>query len=74
MRFASSKLQLKNFRRQLGRFVVGAVQQVELQLDGREPVTHFHMLAGESLLVDVFGQPQVQQPILLCNDERFLPL
>jgi hypothetical protein len=64
----------KNFRRQLCRFIVRAVQHVLLQLDRREPVPHFRVLAGKRLLVDVFGQSQVEQPILLGNDQRFLSL
>ncbi len=31
------------------------------------------MLLGEEFLVDVVGQPHVEQPVLLLNDERFLP-
>jgi hypothetical protein len=37
----------KNYRRQLGRFIVGAVQHVELQLDRGEPVSHLRVFAGD---------------------------
>src|SRR5579871_672015 len=64
----------KNFRGQLRRFIVGAVYRVELQLDRGQAVTQFGVLAGERLLVDVLGQPHVEQPVLLLHQQRFLPL
>jgi hypothetical protein len=64
----------QHFRRQLRCFVVRAVQRVKLELDRGEAVSQFGALAGERLLVDVFGQAQVEQPILLLHKQRILPL
>jgi hypothetical protein len=57
--------EFKHLRRQLGRFVVRSVQNVQLQLDGRQPVPKLGVLPGESLLMHVVSEPQVQEPILL---------
>ncbi|HEY2787356.1 MAG TPA: hypothetical protein VGJ05_20540 [Fimbriiglobus sp.] len=64
----------KHFRRQLSVFVVRAVEGVTLELDRSKPVADFRTLACERLLVDVIGQPQVEQPILLLHKQRLLTL
>ncbi|MCL4742758.1 MAG: hypothetical protein KJZ54_11215 [Phycisphaerales bacterium] len=50
-----------------------AVQHVQLQLDRRQPVAEFRVLAGEGLLIHIVGQPQVEQPVLLGDEQRRLP-
>ena len=54
----------KNVRRQLGRFIVRAVQHVDLRFDRSETVPHLCVLAGKRLLVDVIGQRKDQEPSL----------
>lgn len=65
--------EFKHLRSELGRFVVGPVQNIELQLDGGQPVTEFGVLGCKRRLVDFVGQPDVQQTVLLGRQERRLP-
>src|SRR5208337_66578 len=46
----------KNSRRQLCRFVVGAVHGIELQLDRGQPAPQFRVFVCEAFLVDVLRQ------------------
>ena len=64
----------KHFGRQLRRFVVAAVERINLKLDRGEAVADFRALAGEGILIDVIGQPQVEQAILLGDDQALLTL
>ncbi|MCA9243650.1 MAG: hypothetical protein KDA32_06840 [Phycisphaerales bacterium] len=48
---------------------MGPVQHVELELDRCEPVAEFGLLAREHVLLDVVGEAQVQQAILLRDDQ-----
>jgi len=50
------------------------IQYIELQFDGSETVTHFRVLAAKRVLVDLPGNPHVEQAILLSDEEGLLPL
>ena len=67
---------LREFKRpggQVGRLGVRAVRHLRLELEGRLPVPQFPPLRGEGVGVDLVGQPQVQQPVLLPLQRRQLP-
>jgi len=67
---------LRKFKRldgQIGRFVVRAVNDVELDLDRGKPVAQLRVLGGERVLVDRAGDREIDQPILLRDEERLLP-
>ncbi len=63
----------KNFHCQLRHFVVRTIQHVELQLDSSDPIPQFGLLGGKRLVVDLIAQPQIEQPILLPDEQAFLP-
>jgi hypothetical protein len=53
---------------------VRTVEHVELQLDSGKPVPQFRLLSAEGFLIDLIIDPQVQQAVLLCHQERLLAL
>jgi len=59
-----------------GRFIRSSIspKSIDLKLDRGKPVANFRALAGEGILIDVIGQAQVEQAILLGDDPRFLTL
>ncbi len=52
---------VKHFQGQLGQFLRGAVDGFHLQLDRGEPVAQFGLLGGECVLIELIGQPHVEQ-------------
>jgi len=73
--FVSQTLgKFKNSARQVGVFVVGTVENVELQLHVAEAISEFGLLRGERGFVNFFGQTHVEQAVLLSDDQRFLTL
>lgn len=51
-----------------------AVEIIQLELDRGQPGPQFRSLADLGFLIDVVVDPEVEQPVLLVNEERFLTL
>jgi hypothetical protein len=64
--------EFKHFGREFGRLVVGAVQSVQLQLDGRQPVPKLGVLLGEGVLIHSITESEVQQVVLPGARDRAL--
>jgi hypothetical protein len=58
----------KHLDRQLGVFIAGTVQNIDLELDRRQPIPQFRMLRSERIFIDLVRQPHVEQPILLIGN------
>ena len=64
----------KHLGRYLGVFVAGTIQNLQLEHDRGKTVTHFCLFAVERRFVDLVVDSQVQQPVLLSGNHRFLTL
>lgn len=51
-----------------------AIDDVQLKLDGGQAIAELGVLVGVSLLIDLIVDPEVEQPVLLSDQERLLPL
>ena len=51
-----------------------AVEHIELHLDFGQPIPELRLLRWKRVLINLVIDPQIEQPILLSDDQRFLPL
>jgi hypothetical protein len=62
----------KHFGRQLGRFVAGTVDHIELQFDRCHAVAKFRVLSGEEFFADFIAKSHFDEPVLLAGDQGLL--